>query len=413
MGIPTDCPQREKNGWTGDAQVACEQGLFYGDGITLYEAWMNDFGDEQFITGALPGIIPTSGQWGYGFGSGPAWDSAYLLIPWHLYEYYGDPTALKRHYEGLKKYVDYLTSRARDGIVGIGLGDWMPAKTETSRDITDTAYYFRDAQIVAAVARMLGREADATKYALLAGDVRTAFNRAFYHPEDGTYGSGSQTALGAALYFKLVEPENETRVLENLVHAIEKNDRHLDYGFLGSKYVPNSLTAHGYAELGYEMINQATPPSYAYQIAQGATTLWEGWVDAPSRNHTFFGDVNAWMMKTLAGINFDPDQPGFQHIRITPHVVADLQWAKGTFDSVHGRIASAWSLQGDSIRFEITIPANTTATCVLPGAAKVTESGRPAAEAPGVIAVQGDSRATTVEIGSGSYVFTAERRVGG
>ena len=156
QGIPTDCPHREKNGWTGDAHLAAEQGLLNYAPAAVYTKWINDLGDEQRPTGELPGIVPTSG-WGYTWGNGPAWDSAFLLIPFYLYEYCGDTKVLCDHYDGLKRYVDYLTSKAKDGIVDIGLNDWAPFKTSTPADITSTAYYYRDTQIVALTAGLDGK----------------------------------------------------------------------------------------------------------------------------------------------------------------------------------------------------------------------------------------------------------------
>ncbi len=184
-GIPTDCPHREKNGWTGDAHLAAEQGLYTFDAITVYAKWIADLDDEQRKEddgkrhkGELPGIVPTSG-WGYDWGNGPAWDSAFLLIPWYLYERYGDTRILETHYDGFKLYVDYLTRRADRGIVSIGLGDWSPAKTETPVEVTSTGYYYRDALILSRVAEILGKEEDARAYAKLAASVREAFLKRF------------------------------------------------------------------------------------------------------------------------------------------------------------------------------------------------------------------------------------------
>jgi alpha-L-rhamnosidase len=403
FGMPTDCPHREKNGWTGDAQIACEQGLFYADGITIYQKWINDLADEQFITGALPGIVPTNGQWGYGFGSGPAWDSAFLLIPWHLYQYYGDATALKRNYDGYRRYVEYLTSRASEGIVNIGLGDWCPWKTKTPADITDTGYYYRDARIVATVARMLGKQKDAENYDALAETIRHAFTSHFYYESTGKYGNGSQTSLACALYQDLVEPGAETRVLDNLVATIAANDDHVDFGFLGAKYVLNTLTAHGRADTAYAMVAQKTQPGWGWQVEQGATTLWENWTTAQSNNHTFFGDVNAWMMKTLAGINPDPAVPGFKHILIAPQVVGDLKSAQGSYTSVRGKISSAWTHLDGEFRLKVSIPANCTATVVLP-----TSDAPSVREGTAVVAVRASNPGhVTVDLGAGDYEFTA------
>jgi alpha-L-rhamnosidase len=231
QGIPTDCPHREKNGWTGDAHLAAEQGLFNYAPAAVYTKWINDLGDEQRPSGELPGIVPTSG-WGYSWGNGPAWDSAFLLIPYYLYEYCGDTKVLCDHYDGMKRYVDYLTRKATNGIVNIGLNDWAPFKTATPTDITSTAYYYRDVQIVALTAGLLGNDADTRKYADLAASIKTAFNDKFYNSNTGLYGNGSQTSLSCALYQRLVEPANKARVVSNLVAAVEKTERSAQLGLV-------------------------------------------------------------------------------------------------------------------------------------------------------------------------------------
>lgn len=407
FGIPTDCPHREKNGWTGDAHIACEQGLFYADGITVYQKWINDVADEQSTIGALPGIVPTGG-WGYAFGSGPAWDSAFLLVPWHLYEYYGDDTLLRANYEGYKRYVDYLTTRAQDGILNIGLGDWAPWKTTTPEAVTDTGYYYRDARLVATIAGWLGKAEDAAKYTALADSIRAAFNRQFYDAATASYSLGSQTALGCALYQGLVESAEEARVLGSLVAAVAGNDNHLDFGLLGSKYVLNSLSAGGRTDVAYAIAGQKTQPGWGWWIGQGATTLWEQWNGTESHNHTFLGDVNAWMMKSLAGIQVDPTAPGFRKFLIAPNPVGDLTAAKGGYDSVCGRIESDWRVTGDgAFELRVVVPANTRATVTLPAraGASLMEGGRPLESAEGVTLRSRTANHAVLEVASGTYVF--------
>jgi len=406
FGIPTDCPHREKNGWTGDAHIALEQGLFYADGIANYHKWIGDLADEQGINGAFPGIVPSSG-WGYQRYNGPAWDSAFLLIPWQLYEYYGDDSLLRENYEGFKKYVDYLGTRAHEHIVGFGLGDWAPWMTRTPVDVTDTGYYYRDAQLVATLARRFGHSKDEEKYSVLAADIRTAFNRKFYDSSTGVYSIGSQTAQATALYQELVELGNDGRVTAVLVEGIEKSGRHLDFGLLGSKYVLNSLSERGRTDLAYAIASQKTQPGWGWWIEQGATTLWEQWNGTESRNHTFLGDVNAWMMKYLVGIRVDPSAPGFKNVIIGPNPVGDLTYAKGHYDSVRGRIVSEWTLRDGVFELRITIPANTTASVLLPAGEKATieEGGRLLSEAAGVRSIGRNASRATLSVGSGSYVF--------
>ena len=245
MGIPTDCPHREKNGWTGDAHLATEQAMFNFHNTAGYEAWMNDFQDEQRESGELPGIVPTSG-WGYQWGNGPAWDSAYVLIPWYLYQFQGDTQVLAEHYDRLKRYVDYLTRRSKNHIVDIGLGDWLPPKTQTPVAVTSTGYYYVDALIVSKIARLLGKDADAQSYADLAGQIREAFRKEFCRP-DGMVANGSQAALSCAIYQGLALPEEKEAILKQLAANVEQHQGHLDTGILGVKYLFRTLSDGGRA----------------------------------------------------------------------------------------------------------------------------------------------------------------------
>ncbi|MDI6447741.1 glycoside hydrolase family 78 protein [Anaerobaca lacustris] len=364
-GYPTDCPHREKNGWTGDAHLAAELGLYNFDAAAAYTKWMTDFKDEQRDSGELPGIVPTAG-WGYAWGNGPAWDSAYLLIPWYMYQYRDDTRILTEHYERFKRYVDYLTSKADNGIVSIGLGDWVPAKTETPAKVTSTGYYYRDALIVSKVAAMLGKTDDARHYADLAMRIRDAFNRAFFDPKTGLYAGGTQTAMSCALYHGLVHPAERQRVVDKLVERIEKNDNHLDAGILGTKYLIDALTANGRADVVYKMATKTTYPSWGHWIAQGATTLWEQWDGGASRNHIMFGHISAWFYQALAGINLSPDAVGFKHVVIKPQLLGDVTWVRAEHESMYGTIKSAWDVKGDRFTLKVAVPTNTTATVYVP-----------------------------------------------
>jgi alpha-L-rhamnosidase len=404
QSIPTDCPHREKNGWTGDAHLAAEQAQFNFFPAPVHQKWLNDLGDEQKPTGQLPGIVPTSG-WGYSWGNGPAWDSSFLLIPYYQYVYYGDTENFRRHFDGMKRYVDYLGTRAKNGIVGIGLNDWAPWKTQTAAPITDTAYYYVDTKIVALAARVLGKPEEARRYTELAATIKSAFNQTFYHPETALYDNGSQTALGCALYQGLVAPENQARVMTNLVAAVERSSNHIDTGILGAKYLLNALLENDRADVAYRMVAQRDQPSWGWWLDQGATTLWEQWTGAESRNHIMFGDVSAWFYKALAGVVPDPQAPGFKHFFVSPQVVGDLSWARGEYDSIRGRIVSHWKLVDGEFRLELTVPPNTTATVSLPIAGEVTESGKPLGRVLGVASERVENHRRIVEVGSGTYHF--------
>ncbi len=401
-GIPTDCPHREKNGWTGDAHLACEQAQFNFFPVTVYQKWINDIGDEQKPTGQLPGIVPTSG-WGYSWGNGPAWDSAFLLIPYYQYLYYGDTENFRRHYDGMKRYVDYLSTRAKDGIVSIGLNDWAPWKTRTAAGITDTAYYYVDTKIVALAAVLLENKDDARKYEALADSIKAAFNKKFYHPETALYDNGGQTALSCALYQDLVEPENKARVLENLVAAVEKSNNHIDAGILGTKYILNALLENGRADVAYRMVAQKDQPGWGWWLEQGGTTLWEQWSGNESRNHIMFGDVSAWFYKALAGIQPDPQSPGFKHFFISPQVVGDLTRAKGEYNSIRGKIVSDWQVVNGEFHITLIVPANTTATVSIPVTGDLSESNKPATKTNGLTHLRVEAGRTVFEADSGTY----------
>ncbi len=405
--IPTDCPHREKNGWTGDAHLAAEMGLFNFDPAAVYTKWVNDLGDEQRESGELPGIVPTGG-WGYAWGNGPAWDSAFILIPWYLYEYCGDIRILKTHYTGMRRYVDYLTRRAENGIVRIGLGDWLPFETETPVEVTSTGYYYLDALIVSRAARLLGNEEDARRYAALASEIRKAFLDRFVDSQTGQVSNGSQTALSCALHHPdLLTNEQKAAVLKRLLANIEARQGHIDTGILGAKYLLNALREQGESEVAYQIVNKKTLPGWGWWIAQGATTLWESWRGTDSLNHIMFGDVSAWFYKTLAGIL--PTAPGFEKIEIKPQIVGDLTYARAECDTVRGRIVSDWRIENGDLRLKIQVPANVTATLYLPaeGLSNITEGGKTMDRVKGVRYLRQERGCAVFAVGSGSYSFVS------
>ncbi len=403
--IPTDCPQREKNGWTADAHLATEMGLYNFDGAANYEKWLRDIADEQRDDGSYSAIIPTSG-WGYNIG--PAWDSAYPIIAWYLYQYRGDETMIQQHYPRFVKYLDYLSSRSKDGLVDYGLGDWLPAKTQTPNTLTSTSYYYADAILLSKMAKLLGKEDDALKYSELAARIKTAFNAKFYDAQTGKYDNGSITAQSCALYQGLVEDGNKPAVFAALLAEIERQDYHMDVGILGAKYVLNTLADQGRADVAYRMLQKRTMPSYGYWIDKGATTMWERWTDKDnnddSRDHVMFGDVSAWFYKYLAGIQID--SPGFKTFKLEPHVVGDLTAAHATHDTVYGEIVSDWKIENGEFRWQVTVPANTAATLKMPFAAMgLTEAGQPIAQSQGVSALGENKGIAVFKIEPGTYNF--------
>jgi alpha-L-rhamnosidase len=381
FGYPTDCPQREKNGWTGDAHIAIETGLYNFDGITVYEKWLADHRDEQQPNGVLPSIIPTGG-WGYEWGNGPDWTSTIALIPWNIYLFYGDKTLLEKSYDNIKAYVDQITSRAPEGLTTWGLGDWVPVKSKSPVEFTSSVYYFTDASILAKTAAVLGKASDAAKYGALATRVKDAINKKYLDSKSAIYGSGFQTELSVPLMWGVVPDNLKARVAANLAKRVAQDSFHLDVGLLGTKAILNALSENGYADVAYKIASQETYPSWGWWIVNGATTLYENWpIDAKSdisRNHIMFGEIGAWLYKGPGGIRPDETNPGFKNILLRPCFVAGLDSFEATHTGPYGRILSSWARSTNGISYNVVIPANSTATLTLeiPVGKNVYESGK-------------------------------------
>jgi alpha-L-rhamnosidase len=430
VGIPTDCPHREKNGWTGDAQIAAELGLLYYGSEAAYARWMLDLEAIQAEDGKLPCIVPTGG-WGTRFLDGPSWESAYLIIPWHIYEYRGDRRILERHYENYKRWLSWYRDETKvirkrrfargkskdskyknpqkvnqNDIIFYGIGDWPPNGL-TPFEITSTAHYFRSARIISMIAGLLGKRDEEKEYADLAARVKAAFNREFYDEETGTYSKGSQTGMSCALHCGLVEDANRQRVADHLADAVRKSRYAPQVGCLGSKFLLRALAENGHLDVAYRMITRKEPPGWGYLASSGRTTLAEQLSGHGSDNHVFLGDVAAWMMQYLAGIRHDPANPGFQRFLIKPEVPDDLEWVRAHHDSPYGRIRSEWKRAGGTFTLEVTVPANSVAEVSIPADAPggVRESGGPAARADGVKLLRAERGRAVYEVQSGSYSF--------
>ncbi len=368
FGYPTDCPQREKNGWTGDAQIAIETGLYNFDGITIYEKWLADHRDEQQPNGVLPSIVPTGG-WGYEWGNGPDWTSTIAIIPWNIYLFYGDSKLLADCYENIKRYVDHIDELYPSGLTSWGLGDWIPVKSTSPVELTSSAYYFADVTILARAAMLLGKKEDHLRYTALALKIKNAFNTKYLDKAAAIYGSGIQTELSVPLFWGLVPDDYKNRVAVSLAKRVELDSNRLDVGLLGTKAILNALSENGYADLAYKLAAQEKYPSWGWWIVNGATTLYENWpIDAKSdisMNHIMFGEIGAWFYKALGGIKPDPALPGFKHILLEPQFVKGLDQCETTHESRYGTIRSAWKRTGKQILYDIRIPPNTTATVLL------------------------------------------------
>lgn len=343
-----------------------ETGLFNFNAGTAYNQWLESFSDVQRPNGQLPGIIPSSG-WGFNWGSGPAWDSAFIIIAWDVFIFTGDITAITQNYENMKLYVDYCDSMAENNLVSFGLGDWCHVEESriVSVELTSSAYFYMDALLISKFAKLLGKNNDRKKYSSLAEKIRLEFNRKFYRG-NGIYAKSEMTALAAALYFEMPEDSEKLKVAEQLEKLVIKNNYKADFGILGAKYILRVLADYGYIDCAFKLLTQTEFPGWGYWIKQGATTLWESWSGTSSQNHIMFGDISAWMYQYLAGIVPDPNHPGFKHVTIKPCPVPDLKWVDSEYTAPTGKIVSKWEqIEGEFI-LTVEIPPNTTGTIIMP-----------------------------------------------
>ncbi|RHJ86544.1 glycoside hydrolase family 78 protein [Parabacteroides sp. AM08-6] len=369
MGYPTDCPQREKNGWTGDGHFAIETALYNFDGITVYEKWLADHRDEQQPNGVLPDIIPTGG-WGYGTENGLDWTSTIAIIPWNLYMFYGDSKPLADCYENIKSYVNYVDRISPNHLTSWGRGDWVPVKSHSNKELTSSIYFYVDTKILANAAKLFNKQEDYAHYTALAEKIKEAVNDKFLNKETGIYANGSQTELSVPLQWKIVPEDMISKVAGNLAKKVEETGFHLDVGVLGAKAILNALSENGYPETAYKVAAQDTYPSWGWWIVNGSTTLLENWDLQAERdisdNHMMFGEIGGWFYKGLGGIFPDQEQPGFKHILLRPNFVKELKSFEAHHDSPYGQIVSRWEWKKKNINYEVVVPANSTATLYLP-----------------------------------------------
>ena len=378
--IPTDCPQREKNGWMADAHLSAEIGYRNFNPASAYAKWMNDITDEQRENGALPGIVPTAG-WGYDWGNGPAWDSAHILICWYQYLNCGDKKILEDNFDAMKKYVDYVKTKeakydvdgfgVTGGIVCFGLGDWLPPSGLPDDSLVPdrfllSSYYYKVTELVSEIAKIIGKKDDAEKYGKEAKNIKNNINNAFHIPNIGIYTNGTMAAQSTALYQGIVPEDGIDLALEKLISDVERMDYHPICGAHTVKWLLHVLSDNGHADIAYKIADQKTYPSWGYWMDKGATTLFEAWQTAGSLNHIFFGDISHWFYKCLAGIQIDQQNPGYKKFIIKPSPVEDLTWVDAEQQTPYGKIKSSWKIENKMFLLEVFVPHNSTATVILP-----------------------------------------------
>ena len=360
--FPTDCPQREKNGWTADASLSAEQVLLNLSPEKSYKEWMRNIYKALNDRGQLPGIIPTGG-WGYHWGNGPAWDNVIVYIPYYTYKYCGDRQILEELAAPLMRYLNYLFSRLDGkGLIAIGLGDWCQVgliedQFKTPLVVTDTILTCDIAEKAAFIYGELGMEAQKRFALSLAERTRAAFRENLIDKASLTVEGGTQTGQAMALFYGMFTEEEKARALDVLVKYIHDADDHFDTGVLGGKVIYRVLAENGYVDLAYKMITRPDYPSYGNWIARGATTLWEAFYPENGRilslNHHFWGDVSAWFYIYLAGMKINPTCRDTTEVDIKPCFAEALSEVSAYHDMPDGKISVSWNRNGSKITLAI------------------------------------------------------------
>jgi len=410
--VPMD-PTREYSGWTQDVQNMFDTAVYLTDVATLYRRWWRDMADNQDEKGYLGSVVPFSGQ--LHACNGPWWSGMIVLTPWLMHQYYGDMALLEEAYPPMKKYVEFLRSRARNHLLDWGLGDWNepyshgpPKRTPVIVTSTCAYYYYTD--IVSQAAKLLGKEEEANAYATLASEIKASFNEHLFDRETGSVGrvDDGQTSVMLPLYLGMIPDDSKEIVLNRLVENIQQDKDHLDTGFVGTPYLLETLSTSGHGELAYAIANQRDYPSWTTLTREGV--FREDWDGGRIQMPSCGGVIGGYFYQCLAGIRPDPEGPGFKRIVIRPDVVGDLTWVKAHYDSMHGRIVSNWQREGERLTMLITIPANTTATVYVPAKSvnSVTEGGQPIAKREDVRFLRFENGRVVLAVESGSYSFLSK-----
>jgi alpha-L-rhamnosidase len=434
VDVPTDCPQRnERLGWTGDAQAFSRTAAFNYDVSSFFTKWLKDVAADQKATGAVPDVIPDvlNPQNSTTAFPSAGWGDVSVIVPWTMYTVYGDRRLLETQYPSMKKWVEYIREKAGDSYLwkgGSKYGDWLfyhppvnnhsEADGYTEPDFIATAYYAYSTSLLDKAARELGKSEDEKDYTDLFNKIRDVFIHQYVTPA-GRVGTCSQTSYILALKFGLLPEDMREKAAKFLVEDIKNRGNHLSTGFLGTIYICHELTNEGYTDVAYDLLLQQSYPSWLYPVKMGATTIWERWdgqktdstfqdAGMNSFNHYAYGAIGDWMYRVSAGI--ETQDPGYRHLLLQPHVTKKLTYAKASFESPYGTVASGWMRKDGKIIVHVTIPANAQATIVLPvnDPSKVYENGNalPLVKNASVI-IEETREGTRIDLvrGSGDYSF--------
>jgi alpha-L-rhamnosidase len=434
MSSPTDCPQRdERLGWMGDIQVFSQTAVFNMNMGAFFTKWLQDVRDAQAADGRFPDFAPHPFGPDARFSGVPAWGDAGVVVPWRMYENYGDTRILEEHFDAARRWIDYIDRLNPDHVWRNGrnndYNDWLNGDTlilddypkqggAVPNEVFATAFFAHSTGLVAHMARIIGRETDAERYGALAEGIRTAFWSAF-GGEDGRITGETQAGYALALHFNLVPDALSEAAEQRMAEAVDRYGGRLSTGIQSTSRLMLELTRNGRDDLAYRLALARERPSWGYAIELGATTIWERWdgyvagrgFQAPgmnSFNHWALGSVGEWLYQAVGGIRPHPlgeapGAPGFQRFVIAPAPGGGLDHAEATYESIRGLIRSAWRWEGDDFHLETAIPPNTAATVLLPArpGSEIRESGSLWATA--------ESNPARLEVPSGRYHFVASR----
>lgn len=436
LSVPTDCPQRdERLGWMGDAQVFSRTASYNMDVAAFFTKWMIDVEDAQTPEGIFPDTAPRLREGdnfiGLGnLGGAAGWADAGVIIPYTMWRVYGDRRILERHYQAMVKWVDWIAKHNPNGLrlnqLANNYGDWLCIPSDTSfgthspmKNLLATAYWADDCTKLAHIARELGHNADAARFQTMFEHVRAAFQKEWVEP-NGRITTDTQTGYLLALAFDLLPQNLREAALHHLVENIKALDWHLSTGFIGISHLNPQLTLAGRADVAYRLLLRDDYPSWLYPVKHGATTIWErwnGWTHEEgffnphmnSFNHYSLGSVGEWLFRHVAGIELDPETPGFQKFVLRPFLGEGLDFARGSYRTMHGEIVSDWKRLGSKLAWDIRVPANTTAKVFVPSASNspVTEACQPVEQSAGMRVVGRDGSFLVCEATSGDYSFVS------
>lgn len=416
--IASDCPHRERNGYTGDGQVSCTTVMHNFDAKAFYQKWIADMLGAQ---DKESGYVPNGAPWQPGCGGGVAWGAAICIMPWEFYLQYGSKDMLADNYQGMKEYIGFMQQWLdKDGIMFMqkkgldgnvlkwfNLGEWVAPGVLPPDDMVHTFYFWYCADIASKTANALGHAGDAEHYARLAEQVRDAFGKRFYNPDSGSYGK----AGGNIFALKMGVPaEQHEAVISALRADIKAAGGHLDTGIFGTRFFFEVLAENGMNDLAYEAMTKTDAPGFGHWIQLGSTTTREQWDEGGSHNHPMFGGGLVWLYRNLAGMKTDMAEPGYRHIIFRPQPAGDLTYVKYFNETVFGRAGILWKKENNHFFAEVIIPVGCRATVLIPKMANgwITESGRPVAVSSGELNSGDETGYLRIEVESGHYKFIAE-----